>query len=157
MKSIIYSSYKKFWVLENSFPIIEKLDVIFSTLYTTILHNLVIKVLSEIIHFVFKSKFHSKIGLSASSVYWTSKSLGKRFFTKKNLIETTTILFKSCYFTEIFYSNMVLKQDIVIPMGIDPTPFWSNLFLYFLSVSILKILFLKNQLEHINTMLLVDS
>ena len=52
---------------------------------------------------------------------------------------------------------MMLKQDIGIPMGIDPTPFWSNLFLYFLIASILKILFLKNQLQHINTMLLLDS
>ena len=32
-----------------------------STLYTTIRHNLFIKVLSEIIHFVFKSKVRSKI------------------------------------------------------------------------------------------------
>ena len=98
-KSTIDSSYKKFWVLENSFPIIEKLGVIntrkratnistsdFSTLYTTIFHNLLIEVLSEIIHFVFKSKFRSKIGLSATSVYWTSKGLGKRFFTKRVLL-----------------------------------------------------------------------
>ena len=25
----------------------------------------------------------------------------------------------------------LLKQDIGIPMGIEPTPFWANLFLYF--------------------------
>ena len=26
--------------------------------------------------------------------------------------------------------NNILKQDIGIPMGIDPAPFWANLFLY---------------------------
>ena len=64
-KSTFCSSYKKFWVVENFFPIIEKLNIIntrkwakkistydFRTLYTTIPHNLLIKVLSEIIHFV---------------------------------------------------------------------------------------------------------
>ena len=68
-ESPIYWSYKKFCVLENSFPIIEKLNIInasksaekystynFSTLYATIPHNLLIKFLSEITYFVFKSK-----------------------------------------------------------------------------------------------------
>ena len=64
-KSTFYSSYKKFWVKENYFQIIEKLDIImtrkglkvFSTLHTTVPHNLLIKVISEIIHFVFNRKF----------------------------------------------------------------------------------------------------
>ena len=90
-KTTFYSSYKKFWVVENSFPIIEKLNIIktrqwakkvstydFRTLYTTIPHKLLIKVLSEIIHFVFKLKVRSKIGFSTASVYWTFKGLGKR-------------------------------------------------------------------------------
>ena len=81
-KIIFFSSYKKFLVMENSFPIIEKLDIIktrkkvkhistydFSTLYTTIPHNLLIKVFSDIIHFVFKSKVCSKIGFSPASIY----------------------------------------------------------------------------------------
>ena len=81
-KIIFFSSYKKFLVVENSFPIIEKLDIIktrkkvkhistydFSTLYTTIPHNLLIKVFSDIIHFVFKSKVCSKIGFSPASIY----------------------------------------------------------------------------------------
>ena len=111
-KSTFYSSYKKFWVVENSFAIIEKLIIVntrkrdkkistysFSTLYTTISHNLLIKVLSEIMHFAFISKVHIKIGFSATSRYCNSKALGKRFFTEKNLIKAITFLIKSCYFT----------------------------------------------------------
>jgi len=140
-KGTYYSSFKKFWVVENSYPIIEKLNVIntrrkakgistydFSTLYTTILHNLLIKVLSEIIRFVFKSKVRSKIGFSAASIYWTSKGSGRRYFTEKTLIDAVTFLIKNCYFS---VGNMVFRQDIGIPMGIDPAPFWANLFLYF--------------------------
>ena len=126
----------------------------FSTLYTKVTHSLLIKVLSEITHFVFKSRVRSKSGFSATSIFWTFKDLGKIFFTEKNLIEAITFLIKSCYFT---FEKMVFKQDIGIPMGIDPAPFWENLFLYFLSLSMFKILFLKNQTEHTNTMLLVDS
>ena len=33
-----------------------------------------------------------------------------------------------CYFT---IGNLVFKQEIDIPIGIDPTPYWRNLFLYF--------------------------
>ena len=140
-KTKFYSSFKKFWVVENSYPIIEKLNVIntrkkaksistydFSTLYTKIPHNLLIKVLSEIICFVFKSKVRSKIGFSSSSIYWTSKGCGKRYFTEKSLIEAVSFLIKNCYFT---VGNKVFSQDIGIPMGIDPAPFWANLFLYF--------------------------
>ena len=84
--------------------------------------------MSEIIRFVFKSKVRSKIGFSASSIYWTSKGCGKRFFTERTLTETVMFLIKNCYFN---VGNMVFRQDIGIPMGIDPAPFWANLFLYF--------------------------
>ena len=43
-----------------------------------------------------------------------SKGLGNRFFTEKNLI-----------------GNLMFKQDIGIPMVIEPASFWANLFLYF--------------------------
>ena len=35
---------------------------------------------------------------------------------------------KSFFFT---VANITLKQDIGIPMGVDPAPFWANLFLTF--------------------------
>ena len=42
-------------------------------------------------------------------------------------------------------------------MGIEPPPFWANLFLYSFSLSMFRLLLLKKQLELINTMLLVYS
>ena len=41
----------------------------FSTLYTTILHKLLLKVLSEIINFVFKPKVIKRIGFSKTVMY----------------------------------------------------------------------------------------
>ena len=76
-KNLFYIFFKKFWVVENSLPIVTKLNEIstkkqdksiltfdFITLYTTISHSLLIIVLSEVINFVFKSETRSRIGTS---------------------------------------------------------------------------------------------
>ena len=49
------------------------------------------------------------------------------FFYKDTLSDAVSLLIKNCCFT---VGNNILKQDIGIPMGIDPAPFWANLFLY---------------------------
>ena len=147
-KSKFYSNFKTFWVVENSFPIIDKLKQInsrknaksistfdFSTLYTTIPHDLLTNVLSEIIKFVFKASIRKRIGFSPTSIYWTSKGAEKRYFTQQTLIDTVSHLIKECYFT---VGNQLFKQDIGIPMGIDPAPFWANLFLYFYEEKFMK-------------------
>ena len=83
------------WIVENSSPVTGELNISntrkrakknptydFSAFYTTIPHNLLTKILSRIIYFVFKSKVRSKIGFSVTSIYWTSKGLDKRYFAK---------------------------------------------------------------------------
>ena len=75
-------------MVQNSLPIATKLNKTktkkkaksissfdFTTLYTTIPHNLIIKV-------VFKTKTRSRIGFSNASVYWTSKGCGRVNFTR---------------------------------------------------------------------------
>ena len=72
-----HSGCEKFWVVQNSFPIATKLNKInvkkkaksisafeFSILSTSIPHKLLLKVLSEVINFAFKSKVRKRIGLS---------------------------------------------------------------------------------------------
>ena len=84
-KHLFYTCFKKFWVVENSQPIVTNMNEISTnkkakcistfrstTLYTTI-HNFPIKVSSEVINSVFKSKARSRIGFSKASVYWISK------------------------------------------------------------------------------------
>ena len=39
----------------------------------------------------------------------------------------TSHLIQECYFT---VGNLLFLQSIGIPMGIDPVPFWANLYLY---------------------------
>ena len=58
----------------------------FSVFYTTIPDKLLLKVLSEVINFVFKSKVRKRTGFSKTYVYWTSKVAGKGYFTKQILV-----------------------------------------------------------------------
>ena len=94
-KSKFYNRYRKFCVVQNSDPIIKKLDKInsekkdqnistlnFSTLYTTLPHADLVKVLSEIIDFVFKSGRKTFISVNKFSGYWSNIPSGIINFSK---------------------------------------------------------------------------
>ena len=132
---------RKFWVVENSLPIINTLNKTnarkkaktiptfdISTLYTTIPHNFLVKVLWEIIKFIFNSKTCTRVGFSSAFVYWASECGRKSCFTEETLINVVSYRIRKCYFA---IGNTVFKQNVGIPMRIDPVLFWTNLFLNF--------------------------
>ena len=57
---------------------------------------------------------------------WNKKSY-QVSFSRHSLKTAVKHLIQNCFFT---VGNSVLRQAIGIPMGIDPAPFWANLFLY---------------------------
>jgi len=139
-KSRFFSGFNKFWVVQNSSPVIEHLNRInakkkakristfdFATLYTTLPHDLLIETLTKIINFVFDSGCRNKLGFGNTSAYWVTRGKDNRFFTNTSLADSVSFLIKNCFFK---VGNSILKQCIGIPMGIDPAPFWANLFLY---------------------------
>jgi len=136
------SNYNKFWVIQNSNPIINSLNLInkkknaksistfdFSTLYTKLPHDKLIKELSYVIDFVFDAGDCQYIAISNyGKAYWTKKKHKTSVsFSKHSLKIAVKHLIQNCYFK---VGNSVLRQAIGIPMGIDPAPFWANLFLY---------------------------
>ena len=145
-KSTFYKNYNRFWVIENSSPIIEKLTRInerknakdistydFSTLYTKLEHENLIQNLNEIIDFAFKggkkkAEYRKYITVTKYATFFTKKKrAGENSFTKQEVKQLVSHLIKETYF-EI--GNLLFKQCIGIPMGIDPAPFWANLHLY---------------------------
>ena len=86
-----------------------------SILYTTIPHKL-LKVFSEDINFVFKSKVGKHIGFSKTSVYWTSNGAGRRM--------SMSSLINKCF---SIIDNIVFKQDIGMPVGIGLIVFFISL------------------------------
>ena len=70
-------------------------------------HKFLLRVLLQIMHFVYKPNVRSKIGLLPTSIYWNSIGFGKRYFTEKNPIKAMTFLIKNCYFS---IKSILFKQ-----------------------------------------------
>ena len=134
------ANYNKFWVIQNTDPVLASLNKIngkksakciscfdFSTLYTNIPHNKLLEKLNDLVDFAFKGRNRNNICFNFNgSAYWGRKAK-KKCFTKHSLKVAINHLITNCYFT---VGNIVMRQKIGIPMGIDPAPFWANLFLY---------------------------
>ena len=134
------ANYNKFWVIQNVDPVLAAMNKIngkksakriscfdFSTLYTNIPHNKLLEKLNDLVDFAFKGGNRNNICFNFNgSAYWGRKSK-KKCFTKHSLKQALNHLITNCYFT---VGNIVMRQKIGIPMGIDPAPFWANLFLY---------------------------
>ena len=138
LKSKFYGNINCFWVVKNSFPVIEKLDKInkrkgakcvstydFSTLYTKIEHSSLIEVLNNLVDFAFKGGGGESIRIEGKHAFWSSSK--SNIFNKENIKLAIRHLIRECYFT---VGDGIFIQTIGIPMGIDPAPFWANLYLY---------------------------
>ena len=140
-KSKFYKNYNRFWVINNSKPLIEKLEVIntrkkakdistfdFSTLYTKLPHNDLLRVLNIQIDFAFDGGTKNYLGYTDTKVFWKNKPSRKNTISRSQLKALVKHLITRTYF---IVGNLIIRQSIGIPMGIDPAPFWANLYLYF--------------------------
>ena len=140
-KSKFYKNYNRFWVINNSKPLIEKLEVIntrkkakdistfdFSTLYTKLPHNDLLRVLNIHIDFAFDGGTKNYLGYTDTKVFWKNKPSRKNTISRSQLKALVKHLITRTYF---IVGNLIIRQSIGIPMGIDPAPFWANLYLYF--------------------------
>ena len=140
-KAKFLNNYNKFWVLQNPDPVLASIKRInrkkgaksiatydFSTLYTKLPHDKLVKELLKLIDFCFNGGNKKYIKISNwGNASWGKKTQNSVGFTKNSLKVAVKHLIENCFFT---VGNAVLRQAIGIPMGIDPAPFWANLFLY---------------------------
>ena len=97
-------------------------------MYTTLPHDILINRSCNIIDFIFESGNRRHIFISKNNVaYWGKKPKDNVAFSKSTLKTSLKHLIQNCYF---IVGNSVLRIKIDIPMGIDPAPFWANLFSY---------------------------
>ena len=66
------------------------------------------------------------IGIKGKHAFWSPNNSNTNF-SKVDIKLAIKHLIRNCYFT---VGNSVFIQTIGIPMGIDPAPFWANLYLY---------------------------
>ena len=89
--------------------------------------------LNNIVDFAFNGGNEKKDGnrkyltVRGTSTFWSKKKHGYNSFTRQQIKLLTAHLIKETYFQ---IGNLLFKQHIGIPMGIDPAPFWANLHLY---------------------------
>ena len=141
-KSHYYSGVKSYWIISNRDPVLDTVrksvsrksakcvsSFDFSTLYTKIPHDKLLDVLYKIIDFVFKGGTKDRVAINGQgTAYWAGKnSRVRNYFTKDSIKNAVTFLITNCYFK---LGNKLFRQDIGIPMGSDPAPFFANLFLY---------------------------
>jgi hypothetical protein len=140
-KAKFLKNYNKFWILQNTEPILDIIKTInkrkgaksistydFSTLYTKLPHDKLINELHKLIDFVFEGGDRNYIKINK----WGKANWGKKFkdsigYTRHSLKVAVKHLIENCFFS---VGKTILRQAIGIPMGIDPAPFWANLFLY---------------------------
>ena len=140
-KAKFLSNYNKFWVLQNTEPVLDIIKQInrkkgakyiatydFSTLYTKLPHDKLVKELHNLIEFAYDGGNKKYIKINKwGKAFWGKKTRDSIGFTRNSLKIAMKHLIQNCYFT---VGNTVLRQAIGIPMGIDPAPFWANIFLY---------------------------
>ena len=145
-KAIFYSNYNRFWVIKNSKPVLDRLQELntkkraksistfdFSTLYTKLPHKNLVEVLNSLVEFVFNGGRKTQDG---NRKYITIERKECFFSRTKHDTSFTMIQVKMMVehlVTQSFFTfgNLVFLQNIGIPMGIDPAPFWANLYLYY--------------------------
>ena len=146
LKSTFYKNYNRFWVIENSRPVLERLQLLnknkkaksittfdFSTLYTKLPHADLIRVLEELVDFVFNGGRKTADGsrkfltIKGKTCFFTRTRHGGMSYTKHQVKLMVKHLITQSFFS---LGNLVFQQTIGIPMGIDPAPFWANLYLY---------------------------
>ena len=140
-KGKFYSNYNLFWVIQNSRPVIEKLNSInnrkkaksittydFSTLYTNIHHADLITKLEKVIDIAFGGGKSRYIRVNDSSAYWSNyKSNNNTCFNIDSLKRIVKYLITDSYFS---VGNVTLIQRIGLPMGLDVSGTFANLYLH---------------------------
>ena len=140
-----YTGINHFFIIDKNQPIIDRLNKLnekslaksietfdFSTLYTMIKHEDLKENLTWFIEKAFNGAYGK--GKKVMSVYsqeakWTnaSKNNSTCTYDKSSFISIVNFLIENAFF-EI--GNVIIKQNIGIPMGTDPGPFMANAHLY---------------------------
>ena len=140
---------KRWWVIDSNVDIISQIKEIneksgaknictydFSTLYTNIPHEKLKVALKNVINKTFAAtdkKFITVYNRRAN--FTATKSQNKVSFSRIQFIEAVEFLINNSYFK---CGNLVMKQNIGIPMGTDPGPDFANLFLHFYEFNFLE-------------------
>ena len=126
--------------MDSSTPVLDLIDELnnstlvrhadtfnFSTLYTSIPHNLLLQCLEELITESFRVRGATYICVNHNNAFWSDNKVNNQEHnvSESNLIEYVRFLVDSIY---IQVGDRVYKQKIGIPMGTDCAPHLANFY-----------------------------
>ena len=108
----------------------------FSPLYTNIPQNSLKETLKVIIDKCFENSKMKFITINKLEAFWSNKPSANCFsFDKTSLLKGIYFLIDNTFFR---CGDLILKQNIGIPMGTDPGPDFANLFLHYYEFSFMS-------------------
>ena len=130
-----------FWAIKKSGEVLSKLKDIgyqatslstydFSTLYTTVPHNLIKEKLTDLIERTFyKKEGELYLACNDKKAFFTSKThyRGYHFWSCQNVCDALSFLFDNIY---IRFGTKLYIQIVGIPMGTNCAPLVADLFLF---------------------------
>ena len=133
---------KRNWIIDNNEPLLECFSKYidtdrarniqtydFSTLYTNLRHDEIKTALRDVVKLAFKHSKCSYISIYDKSFSWVKKPRDNTFrFDEAFLIETIEFILDNSYFC---MGNIIFRQIVGVPMGVDPGPFIANLTLFY--------------------------
>ena len=145
-----------FWSIKNSGEVLTKLKsrdfqastlstYDFSTLYTTLPHNLIKEKLIDLIEHVFKREERLYIACNATNAFFTNEDY-KRYtlWSCQKVIEALTYLLDNIY---IRFGTKIYRQTVGIPMGTNCAPLVADLFSFCYERDFMKSLSDSNQAD----------
>ena len=133
MASITFGALKTLWKFSTDYTHMPDLlnrvnPLIFSTLYTTLPHDLIKKKLSSLIKWAFKKSGCEYICSNSFNSYFSISTHTKSVnWTCFDMITALEFLLDNIY---VRFGNSVYRQIIGIPMGTNCAPLIADLFLY---------------------------
>ena len=119
----------------------------FSTLYTTLPHNLIKEKLIDLIERAFYEK-EGKLYLACNdkNAFFTSKDHNKGYhlWSYQNVLEALSFPLDNIY---IRFGTKLYRQIVGIPMGTDCAPLVADLFLFCYEIDFMKYLSSDNQAD----------
>ena len=128
-----------FWSIKNSGEVLNKLKsrgfratslstYDFSTLYTTLPHNLIKEKLINLIQWTFKRKGSPYIACNERQAFFTSEDTKRyKLWSCQNVCEALIYLLDNIY---IRFGTKLYRQIVGIPMGTNCAPLVADLFLF---------------------------
>ena len=135
-----YTGIERYWIVENNARFLELIENInirkaaksietfdFSTLYTKIPLSDLKEKLKAVVDKAFKGGTNQYIRVSNNFATWNNSQKGD-VFSKLRVFRLIDLVVDYSYFK---MGNRIFRQQIGIPMGIDPAPQMANLYLHY--------------------------